>query len=173
MSNVTGVIDAIGTKSVKTKFGMKNVYSIKVDGEWYKCGFKQPRADKGDEVSFNYTEGTYGKEIAEEVVGSGSVPKSVAREAPVAARPRGGFPIPALDGQRAIVRQNSVTNAVNLLRETFDKSVPFAARADVIILTARMFEAYSCGQLDEAMAAKMTAKKKPSIEEVLSEEEAE
>jgi hypothetical protein len=66
------------------------------------------------------------------------------------------FPIPALHGDRAIVRQNSLTNAVQLLRE--DKELAKLTpndRATSIIAIARMFEAYSCGDLDAEEAKSM------------------
>ena len=63
MSNVTGNVDAITSKPVNTKFGPKPTFTILVDGEWYKCGFTKPKCNKGDTVSFTFTEGTYGKEV--------------------------------------------------------------------------------------------------------------
>jgi hypothetical protein len=152
---------------------------VLVDGEWYKCGFTKPKCNKGDEVSFTYTEGTYGKEIdvkagALSVTSGGSA--APAASAPPsgalkndAPRPsyggKGVFPIPALDGQRAIVRQNSLTNAVNLFKDAVsaDKKATDAAIADRIIAVARMFEAYSCGDLDLGKAVAMKTKKEEPV----------
>ena len=39
---MTGVVEATSTKEVNTKFGPKPTYSMKVNGNWVKCGFKDP-----------------------------------------------------------------------------------------------------------------------------------
>ena len=177
MSEITGVVEAIGTKEVKTRFGMKPTYSMKVDGEWYKTGFNKPRCDKGDEVSFSYVEGTYGREVDAKAI---SVGAGGAKGAPTPATPRpapsyggkGVFPIPALDGQRAIVRQNALTNARELVVGCAGGK-PFAVDDEEIIriiAIARKFEAYACGDLDARRAEEMKdalAKRGPTAEEVM------
>jgi len=68
------------------------------------------------------------------------------------------FPIPPLHGDRAIVRQNSVTNATKLVSDVLSKSkgdVDINDAAQLIIKIAREFEAYSCGDLDMAVAEEM------------------
>lgn len=179
MSEVTGVVESIGTKEVKTRFGMKPTFSMKVDGEWYKLGFTKPKCDKGDEVTFSYTEGTYGREVDAKAisVGAGGVKGA---PTPAAARPapsyggKGVFPIPALDGQRAIVRQNALTNAREAVVAAFGGGVfvPDAALADNIISLARKFEAYACGDLDAVRASELKAglaKRGPTAEEVMED----
>jgi hypothetical protein len=167
MSEVTGIIEAVGTKEVKTRFGMKPTYSFKVDGEWYKTGFAKPPAGKGDTVSFAYTEGTYGKEVDAKTM---SVPKdapSIDRggaATPASPRPapsyggKGVFPIPALDGQRAIVRQNALTNARELVvAASGGKPFPISDETtNAIIAFARQFEAYACGDLDAVRARELS-----------------
>jgi hypothetical protein len=168
------LISKIATKTVNTKFGAKSAYSIQADGEWYSYGFKKPAFNEGDEVNFTYTDGTYGKAVDVATVrviskGSGS-PSTASTSAPkapgnteVASAPTNRsygppakvFPIPALHGDRAIVRQNSLTNAVNLLKEYFGEEVEMEQRAQHVINIARMFEAYSCGDLDMEEAKKM------------------
>jgi len=178
MSEITGVVESIGTKEVKTRFGMKPTFSMKVDGEWYKLGFTKPKCDKGDEVSFSYVEGTYGREVDAKAIIVGSGAKSV--PTPGAAAPRaapsyggkGVFPIPALDGQRAIVRQNALTNAREAVVASFGGKVFMADAplADNIISLARKFEAYACGDLDAVRAAELKeglAKRGPTAEEVM------
>ena len=167
------IVEQISNKTVTTKFGPKPAYSIKCDGNWYSYGFKKPAFAEGAEVEFTFTENTYGKNVdlaSLRVISSGSgkasmAPPSASSEgaAPTPAGrsygpPAKVFPIPALHGDRAIVRQNSLTNAVNLLKEDKEmaKSSP-EARAEAIISIARMFEAYSCGDLDVAMAKEMVA----------------
>ena len=163
-------IEQVGTKNVKTKFGEKPTYSFKADGEWFKCGFKNPRVNAGDVVEFEFTEGAYGKDVNMDSFkkSSGSSGGSAPVSAPAASAPRpaggfgggkGVFPIPPLDGQRAIVRQNSLTNAVNLLKDTLggDKKLSDVAKAEQVIAIARLFEAYSCGDSDLAKAKEKLA----------------
>jgi hypothetical protein len=121
------LISKIATKTVNTKFGAKSAYSIQADGEWYSYGFKKPAFNEGDEVNFSFTDGTYGKSVDVATVrvitkGSGSpvAASTSASKAPgnteVASAPTNRsygppakvFPIPALHGDRAIVRQNTL-----------------------------------------------------------------
>jgi hypothetical protein len=71
------------------------------------------------------------------------------------------FPIPALHGDRAIVRQNSVTNAVKLITDSVHSTdeADWDDLADMVIRIARKFEAYSCGDLDMAQAIAMSEDK--------------
>lgn len=177
MSAISGVVNGVSTKPVTTKFGTKPTYSINVDGEWFKCGFTKPKCNKGDEVEFTYTEGTYGNEVDAKTIvikGGGSAAPAAAPSVPKSmpyTPSKGVFPIPALDGQRAIVRQNALTNA----RELFVASKggkAYEFNRDVaaeIVSVARYFEAYACGDLDLAAAVeKKSAPKKeePSVEDV-------
>ncbi len=164
MTTITVGIADISTKMVDTKFGPKPTYALKgSDGQWYKCGFKKPHAAVGDTVSFDFTEGKYGKDVD---MGSFSkttaAPTEVSAPAAPAAAPRSygppvkPFPIPPLHGDRAIIRQNALTNARELFavystlnkKMDWDKDVIAAA----VIGLARQFEAYSCGDLDMAAA---------------------
>ena len=180
MSEVNGIVESIGTKEVKTRFGMKPTFSMKVDGEWYKLGFTKPKCDKGDEVSFSYVEGTYGREVDAKaiIVGAGGAkgaptPAGVVPRAAPSYGGKGVFPIPALDGQRAIVRQNALTNAreVVVVFDKGDKGVyDYDIIADKIIRLARKFEAYACGDLDAVRAAELKeglTKRGPTAEEVM------
>ena len=62
MTMMTGIVEAVSTKDVTTKFGTKPTYSIKINGGWVKCGFKNHNANVGDEVEFDGNTGTYGLE---------------------------------------------------------------------------------------------------------------
>jgi hypothetical protein len=69
------------------------------------------------------------------------------------------FPIPPLHGDRAIVRQNSITNAVKAVADLLDSDdMNIDLYVDTIITVARKFEAYSCGDLDAAQAEEMVSK---------------
>lgn len=166
------IIVQLSNKDVTTKFGQKKVYSIKADdGQWYSCGFKKPTANAGDEVEFQFTSTSYGNQIDMATFvslrgglssGATAVPTP---SAPPVVRPaygnKGVFPIPALDGQRAIVRQNALTNAREMWchLNTGSKDI---TEADVmgIIKVARKFEAYACGDLDREAAEESLAEEK-------------
>lgn len=166
---ITGTVESQSKKEVKTKFGMKPTWSLKIDGEWYACGFTDPRVTAGDVIHFTMTEGKYGKEIDKgSIMKTGSAPvpaptyTAVTTAAPKSAAPVSNrpFPIPALHGDRAIIRQNALAHASRLVSAiggtgpTSDDEV-----ADRVIHMARKFEAYACGDLDVAKAKEMVVKK--------------
>jgi hypothetical protein len=155
------VIEQMGSKEVKTRFGPKQTYSFKAGGAWYNAGWKKPTFAVGDTISFRYEESTYGKDV---VPTSISVHGKTGAAAPTHAagysgKPapsvgsKGVFPIPPLDGQRAIVRQNAVTNARELYCAVGNyHDTDIKEDVKIIIEVARMFEAYSCGDTDMADA---------------------
>lgn len=158
------IVENITEKEVNTKFGPKKAYSINANGERYGYGFKKPTFSIGDEVDFQFTENTYGKNVDLASVrlltkGTGTPPPSTATTAP--SKPSYGspkvFPIPALHGDRAIVRQNSVSNAVKLITDSVKPTdkCNWESLASEAIQIARMFEAYSCGDLDMDVALSM------------------
>ncbi len=159
----TGVISALSTKDVTTKFGVKKTYSAQIDGDWYSFGFKDPKVGKGDTIDFEFTTSTYGNQIDVKTVRKvGSTPASA--EAPSAPRSTGGgyskgvFPIPAFDGQRSILRQNALTNARELFQQGKKDVVMDSSTAMSIINMARIFESYTAGDLDvEEAAAEVAA----------------
>ena len=53
MTMTVGVVEQVATKDVSTKFGVKPTFSLKVNGSWVKCGFKNPNASVGDEIEFD------------------------------------------------------------------------------------------------------------------------
>ena len=176
------IVVQLSNKDVTTKFGQKKVYSIKADdGQWYSCGFKKPAANAGDEVEFQFTSTSYGNQIDMATFvslrgGLSSGAPAVPSPAPAPVRPaygnKGVFPIPALDGQRAIVRQNALTNARELVvaKLAGEEKLNLESLTDTIVKIARKFEAYACGDLDREAAeesleeekkAKKTGKAKP------------
>ena len=159
------IIENITTKEVTTKFGPKPAYTVVANGERYSYGFKKPTFGIGDEVDFQYTEGTYGKSVdltSVRLIKKGTGTPTAAASAPA----KGGytpaakvFPIPPLHGDRAIVRQNSITNATKAVNDFLGSAdaMPDSVGeyADTIIDIARKFEAYSCGDIDQAVAESM------------------
>lgn len=162
-------VENITSKEVMTKFGKKPAYSIRANGEWFNYGFKKPPFAIGDEVDFQFTENSYGKNV--DLASLRTISKGSGAPAPVSAptspsKPSYGpvakvFPIPPLHGDRAIVRQNSITNAtkavVDITAMFADKKNPvlFDELAETIISMARKFEAYSCGDLDAERAEEL------------------
>lgn len=179
---VNGTIAAISSEPRNTKYGTRNVHYITVNGERYQLGFGKLEVKVGDNVTFEEGDKGYGKEVTKGslvvvasgvAIPAGTVAASPAAAAAVADAPapaaKGGgktptpFPIPALHGDRAIIRQNALTQA----REVVMKSgLPYPVPAssggvgapdndmvvNEIIRVARKFEAYSAGDLDMAEA---------------------
>jgi len=160
------IIENITTKEVTTKFGPKPAYTIIANGERFGYGFKKPMFAIGDEIDFQFTENTYGKNVDLTSVqmlkkGTGAPTPSASSASPAKAPyspPSKVFPIPLLHGDRAIVRQNSITNATKAVSDFLDSNEDIEtvqAYADLIIEVARKFEAYSCGDLDAQAAEAM------------------
>lgn len=142
--------------------------SIKVGGEWY--GAFSPASlggcKVGDNVTFAWApskDGQY-KNIkgSVSVVGGGAAtPASLDAPAPRAAAPAASygrsiaFPLPPLDGQRVIVRQNALGHSTKVVMEqggAWTAGVSDAEISDRIINLARQFEAYVAGDLDLELA---------------------
>ena len=167
MTMMTGIVEAVSTKDVNTKFGLKPTFSMKVNGTWVKCGFKSHNASVGDEVEFDGNTGTYGMETkAVNIIRKGTggaapsagVTSSTAGAAPAKSYSSGYkekvFPIPALHGDRAIVRQNALARATDMFIAAHGGK-PFGleeSSLDMVIKFARKFEAYTAGDIDMAEA---------------------
>jgi len=156
MSITNAVVEAVSSKEVTTKFGAKKTYSIKLrGGDWYSCGFTDPKVHKDDVVSFEYEETTYGKQVTPKTLTKSTGVSATVVESKPAYGSKGVFPIPLLDGSRAIVRQNALTNAREFHAKSFGDK-PFTYNVDTsaehIINLARKFEAYTTGDLDMLQA---------------------
>lgn len=134
MPTINGIIEAKSNKFDK--------WSILVDGEWYSTKF-EIKGEKGDTVAFETPEGKKYVNKLRVVSGGGgvaSIPKNTG-----GGFAKGTFPVPLRDGSRAIIRQNSITNAVKY-------ATGCELAVEEIIEIARKFEAYSSGDLDMAAA---------------------
>lgn len=162
MTMMTGIVEAVSTKDVNTKFGNKPTFSLKINGGWVKCGFKNPNASVGDEVEFDGNTGTYGLETKAVTVlrkGAAVAPAAATSNSTPAPKAVSGyaakvFPIPPLHGDRAIVRQNALARATDIYIAARGGK-PFeleASNLDFVISLARKFEAYTAGDLDLAEA---------------------
>lgn len=164
MTMMTGIVEAISTKDVNTKFGNKPTYSLKINGTWLRCGFKNPNANVGDEVEFDGNTSPYGLETKEVNILRKEVatppPAATSNTATAVPRTAGSgyaakvFPIPPLHGDRAIVRQNALARATDIYIAARGGK-PFeleGSNLDFVISLARKFEAYTAGDLDLAEA---------------------
>jgi hypothetical protein len=181
MTMMTGTVEDIGTKVVKTKFGDKPTYSMKVGDKWIKCGFKDPKVAIGNQVDFDAVLGTYGLEtkgvniLSTTSSASTATPGSPA--VPPVYKPSSSgysrdkvFPIPPLHGDRSIVRQNALARATELYVATLGGKSTVFATIDWgnIIALAKKFEAYTAGDTDmkEALAeSEGDAEQLPAVEE--------
>lgn len=124
------------------------------DGKWYTCNEKDLSAKKGDEVEFNFVvNGIYNN-------CKGSIKKVESATPSLMAKPTGStfgrsFPVAALAPERSIIRQNSLGHAVNVVMMIAgSNSTSTSEVAEQVIEVARMFEAYSAGDLDVEIADK-------------------
>lgn len=111
----------------------------------------------GDEVQFEFTQKGQYTNIKGGITKTGKTNPNAAAEAPAPKASAGGwnkgqFPIGNRDHARSIVRQNSITNAVNFASHFVKGATP-----DDIVDIAKVFEAYSCGDI-EAEAAESAIK---------------
>lgn len=164
------------------------------DGSAHECGFGPLKGiNPGDTISFNSTS-NYGRmnidlatvtkvmagSAAPVAVSTGSPWSTPAPAAPTPPTPASGgysgggkvFPVPKLHGDRSIIRQNSLTNARELICTLIDAETPRDQKgidhlAEIIISTAYKFEAYSSGdiELEKAKAMKAKAKKQEEAED--------
>lgn len=159
METINGVVESVSRTGKQ----------IKVNGEWY--GAFAPAslngAAAGSTVRFTSVkskDGQYnnikgsvtvvGGGAATPAAGEGSAPRSAA---PAASYGRSSiaFPLPPLDGQRVIVRQNALGHATKLVVEAgYHSGEDSNASADLIIELARKFEAYVAGDLDLELATR-------------------
>ena len=164
-NNITGIVQEVNNN------GMGKGSNVVVNGQKYGCYDPVKTGIDivavGDEVSFDWAQKGQYINIMGRVNKTGNT--GVPTPAPVVTAPKaaggnkggwgnkGVFPVPALDGQRSIIRQNSVTNAVNLIVGS-NEPAPLIEGLDMVdlaeytIKVAKVFEAYSTGDLDEAEA---------------------
>lgn len=152
MGTITGVV----LNKNSTAFG----HGIKIGDKWYNSKFNIP-CEEGDTVTLEDGGKNYANKV--KVIGKSSgggsagstspssAPAASSRSGAAPSGYRGLFPIPANDGARAIVRQNSLTNAVNLISAILAAKRGPDAGTDLVVLAieyAQTFEKYSSGDFD-------------------------
>jgi hypothetical protein len=124
---------------------------------WYRTGFKEADLKVGDSVEFVPTSDKWGLNVnpADIKLLTWEFPAST--PSALKSYTAKGFPIAPLEGQRAIVRQNSLSNAREVVMQLVERAAVDAftddALATRIIRLASMFEAYSCGDNETATLA--------------------
>lgn len=165
MNKTQGTVDTMGRDGKRFK--------LEEDGQWYSAfaTSQLPRdIEVGSYVSFTYVEKGEYRNIKGNVTlatAPASTPMTGAGiVAPVAT---GGFvdakgfvrkmfPVPPLHPDRSIIRQNSLTHATTVLRDRGWKADNCQEYAEAAIDVARIFEAYSTGELDNELAEAEIAK---------------
>lgn len=141
------------------------------DGNWYGA-FSASQCSGiavGDYVSFSYQttppkpDGRTFNNIKGNVRKDASKAPAAAPAASASKPAAGGygqkvFPVPALHGDRSIIRQNSLARAVEIVTFVGNPSYPAEELAEKAIEIARVFEAYSSGDLDAAVAEEAVRK---------------
>lgn len=148
MAIVSGTVDA-----TSNKFGK---FSICVDEKWYGTKFPpSPAPARGDQVEFDDGGKNFINKL--KVVSSGGGAPASAPSTGGGMKYRGsGFPVDPLDGSRAIIRQNALTNARELVQSLAPK-VSYDEQVELIIDIASKFERYSAGDIDREEAEKFKA----------------
>ncbi len=157
MTQVTGIVKEVNNR------GKGKGSNILVNGIKYGC-FDPVAAHidtlvAGEEVTFGtVVNGTWTNIDNKGVIKTGNTGAVTA--APSAPKKGGAygkaFPIPPLDGQRSIVRQNSLAHATALVNN-YCNEMTIDQRTALVIETAKCFEAYSCGDDVEKEASEAVA----------------
>lgn len=123
---ITGVIDSITTQDVMTKFGQKQVYHAMINGHDVNLGFKT-ECVQGQNVTLNVEFKYGGYQLLQgptsgptTEVGAAPAPGSVAK-AP--ARTASAFPVATNAREMSIVRQSSLTRAVESVNFLINEGV--------------------------------------------------
>lgn len=160
MNKISGVVES------KRRDGK----AIQVEGKWFSIfmGDALDSVNKGDYVEFMYTEkaNPAGGDSYKNIKGSvtkktppASTPMSAFPAASAAGSARAmyakEFPVPPLHPDRSIIRQNSLAHATKVIIDGCYNPGGLGAEMDCaekIIAVARIFEAYSTGELDASIA---------------------
>jgi len=156
------IVEATSTKMVTARGKSVPTFSAKMnDGVWYSFGFDDPGLTKGMEVDFLFDSTAYGPKVKKgslTIVAGGSAAPAAASPRPVASGGR-VFPIPALHGDRSIIRQNALAHAVRTVETFFpgrgepgDPLSDSKKFAEMAIEVARMYESYSAGDYERLVS---------------------
>ena len=152
---VKGVLEQVWVNEQETKYGVKNKTIYVINGTRYDGGFKKPAAEKGDEVEIVYDETSkYHNVKSIQVLGKSTTTPSTPRNTGGGSGTgrtyrgngeAGGFPLHPKSYERALDRRNAIKCAVDHCA-TLGPNITFSP--EEVIATARLFEAYTTGDLD-------------------------
>ncbi len=164
---ITGVIDSIFTKTVNTKFGAKEVYHATINGHDVNLGFKTECVE-GQQVTLNVEHKYGGYQLLQGAVTGtptqvGAAPPPGSSPTPAAA-PRAvsaAFPIAVNAREMSIVRQSSLTRAVESVNQLMDKGlIVISNEADYqekVMEFAYFYTDFGTGQREVKAAAAQAA----------------
>lgn len=165
--SITGIVQEVNN------IGLGKGSNIVINGQKYgaydpvKAGIDTVKV--GDEVTLNYAQKGQYTNILGQLAKTGvtGTPQPMPQQSNSGGTYKGGskggwgskgvFPIPKTDGQRSIIRQNSITNAVKMISECGFKQDTLQATATLAIEIAQIFEDYSAGDIDERLANEAVA----------------
>lgn len=131
MSTLEGLVESVRKDGRGFKFE---------DGNWYSSYNPLPKdVQRGVKVRFDFAQKGQYKNIQGNVQVLGGMPQ--AQDSGGTAS--GGMLPVSLDRQRAIIRQNALTNAVNYFAQFTTEPTP-----DDVLEVAKQFEAYTTGDAD-------------------------
>ena len=145
MSTVTGTVKVCK----QSKFGW-GLLLEEDETKWYNSKF-EIKANTGDNVTFDDGGKNYVNKL--KVNTGGVVAKAGSVTTSAAPAKTHYLPVP-LDNSRAIIRQNALTNARELYTAFGESSSELSDQAGNIIAIARIFEEYTSGDADMAVAMK-------------------
>lgn len=161
MSTASFKVEQIDSRTVTTKYGPKNTYTlVGSDGNKYSFPFTDPAKSGisvGTVVSGPVKSTKFGFELDPKTVTVGGEVVEGASPAPVRpstgsyGRPEKPFPLPKTHGDTAIIRQNALTNAVATVAD-FVATRPTEEWPDLdkwtemVITTAYKYAEFSSGQ---------------------------
>jgi hypothetical protein len=161
-SVISGVVSKKSRKKRTTPYGEKWATSFQINGDWYSGGFKDYNdVNEGDTVQATWEANSRGYKdikaisVTGKAVGEAGTPEATVVPIGGGGAPRSGgrtFPVDPLAPERTINRQNALTNAVNYCNGLDTPQTP-----EDILMIAREFEAYTCGDIDREEAEAMMA----------------
>lgn len=165
-------VGSINERNVTTKFGPKKAYDlIAEDGTKYGFAFADPARSGisvGSVVSCSGETDRFGIKLDPKTVTVGGVlsetastPTSAPKSAPYGSGAK-VFPLPKTHGDTAIIRQNSLTNAVATVADFIatqptEKWPDLDTWTDMVITTAYKYADFSSGQREVQAVQKMQA----------------
>ncbi len=161
---ISGVIDSITTQTVNTKFGPKEVYHANINGHDVNLGFKTECAE-GQQVTLNVEHKYGGYQLLQGPPVGPATPVGAAPSPTMASTPiantKAAFPIQPNTREMSIVRQSSLTKAVEsvnfLISQGVIKVLDENAYQNKVMDYAYFYTDFGTGQREVKAAAAQAA----------------